>query len=61
MRYKTLYLLFIFTLLWQVSLSNAAPVRFGPLPMYSEEHIRQEFYPFIKYLESVLQRPVQFA
>ncbi|MDA3806476.1 MAG: PhnD/SsuA/transferrin family substrate-binding protein, partial [Thiomicrorhabdus sp.] len=39
----------------------AAPVRFGPLPMYSEEHIRQEFYPFIKYLESVLQRPVQFA
>lgn len=61
MHYKTLYLLFIFSLLWQGSYSYAEPVRFSPLPMHSEEYIRREFYPFIKYLEKVLQRPVQFA
>lgn len=61
MRYQFICLIFIFTFLWQASSSFAAPVRFGPLPMHSEGYVRQEFYPFIKYLESVLQRPVQFV
>lgn len=54
-------LTFFLICLFQVSLSCAEPVRFGPLPMHSESYIRLEFYPFIKYLESVLKRPVQFA
>jgi phosphonate transport system substrate-binding protein len=41
--------------------SFAKPVRFGPLPMRGESYVREEFYPFIQYLEEILQRPVEFA
>ncbi len=52
---------FIFICLVQPSLIFAEPVRFAPLPMHSEDYIRREFYPFIKYLEEILQKSVQFA
>ena len=61
MRYRYILLFFVFTFLFQPSFVCAAPVRFAPLPMHSEEYIRREFYPFIKYLESLILRPVQFS
>ena len=61
MQRRYIFLLSMFIFLLQPSFACAEPVRFTPLPMHSEEYIRQEFYPFIKYLGNVLQRPVQFA
>ena len=61
MRCRPVVLLFVVIFLSLFSLSCAEPIRFAPLPMHSEEYVRQEFYSFIKYLENVLQRPVNFA
>ena len=61
MRYRYVFLFFVFIFLFQPSFVCAEPVRFAPLPMHSEEYIRREFFPFIKYLEDILNRPVQFA
>ncbi len=44
-----------------VFLRAQQPVMFSPLPMHSEAYVRREFYPFIQYIEKILQRSVEFS
>ncbi len=63
MRHNSIFLLFVFITIFliQPSFAIAEPIRFALLPTHNEGHVRREFYPFIKYLESVRQQPVKFS